>query len=412
MNKRNNKKGFTITELVIVIVVIAILAAVLIPTFASLIKKANISADTQLAKNLNTALSMAEASGDKIEDFNDALAAMREGGYLVANLNPTAEGCYFVWESESNQVLLVDGEKDFEVIYKSKDLKNATPGATWWFAVKDAALIEELKAAAGADINVFHTPETKEALLNAFQDLTNKEGAQTVVVSDNINLSKPGEIFKVNKETADVTVDLAGATINCAGAIDIADYEYGKADRAFTVENGELTVANGTVNAGDTYGTVKASGAVKVEVENMTLINSVKNGLNLKTTHADAVITVNDTTINASVGGGCEAASGTINLTNVTINQTGYGDWCSTCVAASGGTGVVNIYSGSYNSENAVIDIFSSGGTLNIYGGTFNGKDWKSITTVEGWNALLGSAKDKATITITADCVTITCGAY
>ena len=41
--KRNNKKGFTIVELVIVIAVIAILAGVLIPTFAGIIKKANIS---------------------------------------------------------------------------------------------------------------------------------------------------------------------------------------------------------------------------------------------------------------------------------------------------------------------------------------------------------------------------------
>lgn len=37
MNK--NRKGFTIVELVIVIAIIAILAAVLIPTFASLIAR-------------------------------------------------------------------------------------------------------------------------------------------------------------------------------------------------------------------------------------------------------------------------------------------------------------------------------------------------------------------------------------
>lgn len=38
------KKAFTITELVIVIAVIAILAAVLIPTFSTVISKANESA--------------------------------------------------------------------------------------------------------------------------------------------------------------------------------------------------------------------------------------------------------------------------------------------------------------------------------------------------------------------------------
>lgn len=42
--KKTNRKGFTIVELVIVIAVIAILAGVLMPTFASVVK------------NLNTAL--------------------------------------------------------------------------------------------------------------------------------------------------------------------------------------------------------------------------------------------------------------------------------------------------------------------------------------------------------------------
>ena len=44
--KRNTKKGFTIVELIIVIAVIAVLAAVLIPTFSNLIQKANVAADT------------------------------------------------------------------------------------------------------------------------------------------------------------------------------------------------------------------------------------------------------------------------------------------------------------------------------------------------------------------------------
>ena len=47
--KRMNKKGFTIVELVIVIAVIAILAAVLIPTFSGVITKAKESAAIQEA---------------------------------------------------------------------------------------------------------------------------------------------------------------------------------------------------------------------------------------------------------------------------------------------------------------------------------------------------------------------------
>jgi len=48
---KKKKKGFTIIELVIVIAVIAILAAVMIPTFSNVIAKANESKALQEAKN-------------------------------------------------------------------------------------------------------------------------------------------------------------------------------------------------------------------------------------------------------------------------------------------------------------------------------------------------------------------------
>ena len=47
MNKKMNKKGFTIVELVIVIAVIAILAAVMIPTFGGIIETAQESGEMQ-----------------------------------------------------------------------------------------------------------------------------------------------------------------------------------------------------------------------------------------------------------------------------------------------------------------------------------------------------------------------------
>ena len=51
MKRLNNKKGFTIVELVIVIAVIGILAGVLIPTFSGVINKANENKDMQAARN-------------------------------------------------------------------------------------------------------------------------------------------------------------------------------------------------------------------------------------------------------------------------------------------------------------------------------------------------------------------------
>ena len=70
MKKTNTKKGFTIIELVIVIAVIGILAAVLIPTFSGVIEKANESAAMQAARN-EYELFLAEhaAESDVMKDY-------------------------------------------------------------------------------------------------------------------------------------------------------------------------------------------------------------------------------------------------------------------------------------------------------------------------------------------------------
>ena len=54
--KKLNKKGFTITELVIVVAVIAILSAVMIPTFSGLVNKSKKSAAAQEAQQALTAV--------------------------------------------------------------------------------------------------------------------------------------------------------------------------------------------------------------------------------------------------------------------------------------------------------------------------------------------------------------------
>ena len=80
MIKRNNKKGFTIVELVIVIAVIAILAGVLIPTFAGIVKKANLSADQQAVRQMNTALA-AETANAKPEGFKQVIDILSAAGF-------------------------------------------------------------------------------------------------------------------------------------------------------------------------------------------------------------------------------------------------------------------------------------------------------------------------------------------
>ena len=119
--KRSNKKGFTIVELVIVIAIIAILAAVLIPTFASLIQKANESKDTQLVKNLNTALA---ADNKEHKTMTDALKAAEAFGYDVGKINASATGNEILWDSE-NDVFCYLKDGNVEYIPESNATKPA-----------------------------------------------------------------------------------------------------------------------------------------------------------------------------------------------------------------------------------------------------------------------------------------------
>ncbi|MGM9684300.1 MAG: type II secretion system protein, partial [Eubacteriales bacterium] len=109
--KRNSKRGFTIVELVIVIAVIAVLAAVLIPTFISIVKKANTSSDIQLVKNLNIILASEAAAEGKNATMTDALKDAEENGYSVEKLTPTNSDNEILWDSLNDCFVLKEKDK-------------------------------------------------------------------------------------------------------------------------------------------------------------------------------------------------------------------------------------------------------------------------------------------------------------
>ena len=112
--KNSNKKGFTIVELVIVIAVIAILAAVLIPTISSLIKKANLSNDQSMIRNMNTTLAMEVVPNSKFDYAGDAIAALNANGF-TGKYTPYSSGFDYAYHLESNTMYLVDDNNN--VIY-------------------------------------------------------------------------------------------------------------------------------------------------------------------------------------------------------------------------------------------------------------------------------------------------------
>ena len=208
MIKRNNKKGFTIVELVIVIAVIAILAAVLIPTFAGIIKKANISADTQLCKNMNTALSMAKAEGKSVDTMEDVLFAINEAGYVIENLNPTTEGYYFAWDEANDQILFLNDK--FEVHYpENVELAKAT----CWITVGDA---EEAGKIAAQGFALYLEPGFDESL--TLTNLVSVDAGVNAVPSLSIESDTAGSIV-IRGSYGTVTLDAKNADADQYGVV-------------------------------------------------------------------------------------------------------------------------------------------------------------------------------------------------
>ena len=103
--RKTRKKGFTIVELVIVIAVIAILAAVLIPTFTNVINNAKKSAAQADAKNVWTQYCV-----DHPSDFSDKC------GYVVA------DGYHFE---------ITNGQISVEVSTAKENWGKPSGGGTW-----------------------------------------------------------------------------------------------------------------------------------------------------------------------------------------------------------------------------------------------------------------------------------------
>ncbi len=215
---KRNIKGFTITELVIVIVVIAILAAVLIPTFVSLINKANMSADEQAVRQMNTILAAEEVS-DKPATVTEAKDILIANG--IADFKPTFESNTYYWVGADNRVLLWTADEEDatkgkvtypkESVKKYKDLTE--PSADWSDLSTDYEVVV---------LAVEEGKPLKETLLDAI------EAAQGDTI---IKLPKKsttelqyGGLYAIGDALKDasgvgkhVTIDLNGSTLSSKG---------------------------------------------------------------------------------------------------------------------------------------------------------------------------------------------------
>ncbi len=248
---KRNQKGFTVVEMVVAMVIIAILAAVIISACTSIIRKAHINNDISMAKNLNTALSIYAAQHDISTyhtPFDFAFEAIQDAGYSIENLTTKTSGIYFVYESETNQFMLIETEAslgaivDHEVIYCINEEYTELPvyiedqklDSTWYFALeKDEQTKLEGSKTELHNANYLSVIGNLSDLKNLLSAANGKETiylSTDLVMTDNINLDNPN---------ADVTIVLGKSTLT-------NDTLTGKS--RIRVNQGKLTVVGGTLD--------------------------------------------------------------------------------------------------------------------------------------------------------------------
>ena len=127
---KNNKKGFTIVELVVVIAVIAILAAVLIPTFSSITNSARESAALQEAKSgSETVLALTTGTlpensafivaDDEESDTNDYTFVF--AGQKIQNVNALIDFDSVLNKCKRNDVMTSGSATEGYIVFVSAD---------------------------------------------------------------------------------------------------------------------------------------------------------------------------------------------------------------------------------------------------------------------------------------------------
>lgn len=121
IKKQNNKKGFTLIELVIVIAILAILALILIPAMGSYIGSANTSKDQADARSIYTAASIVASEKQDVADGATLVADVQKkanikdgDGTIEVKLKEAGVVDYiqFTPKNEASRTIKFDG-KDF-----------------------------------------------------------------------------------------------------------------------------------------------------------------------------------------------------------------------------------------------------------------------------------------------------------
>ena len=113
--RKKIKKAFTLVELLVVIAILAILATVSIVGYNSFTKKAKVSNDTVLVKQMNDVLIANSQTDDANPTMSKALEDVFDGGYDLTKLTPTTTDYNIMWDRAKDQMVLAD--ENLNIVY-------------------------------------------------------------------------------------------------------------------------------------------------------------------------------------------------------------------------------------------------------------------------------------------------------
>ena len=200
--RKPNKKGFTIVELVIVIAVIAILAAVLIPTFVSVTRKANESNDVQAARNMNTFLAAAKVT-DEVDSILDVYDIFEDSGYSVENYKPLYAGRHYYYDKQYNQIVYVN-EEDGKIIYPAEHKGEAKNDHDWFSLSMSVAKTEKPAVFTDANNVITATATTTEEYAYVIEQYNNKGGNLDLTITGNVDLM--GATCAIKETKGNITI--------------------------------------------------------------------------------------------------------------------------------------------------------------------------------------------------------------
>lgn len=247
MLANQRKKGFTVVELVIVIAVIAILAAVLIPTFTNIINKANESVDMQIVAQMNKALQAEEIVSGKPATVVEAQKILIANG--CDDFTPSDAQNVFYWIGSENRVIIwkmdsvaaadADATPTGKVIYP-KNLATKFAGVTKpsvdWDDLAVEVVAQSITPAEGQTL--------EEALLLSILNAGTEDDVYFALPKNstlNLTAAQNRQFSSALKSASGVgkhiTIHMNGSTINTVDTygIDVPD-------------NGALELVNGTFN--------------------------------------------------------------------------------------------------------------------------------------------------------------------